>query len=194
MKPTYEEMLEGACKWVKKHKGVTYELSFHGYRPEGDSLGFYDEGHEGTWCYYLFVPEEMYPHRWDDFKTTYEGGVGREGPAWESVEFDSGITWASNERGWCRKTNTPKETAKVGCDYNHLWHRESGYPDTYFSVDLDAKRSVESLLEQHPDYYCHCPYTGVWGPKKYFYESVGGWLVHKTADIPEGWDTWKPKG
>ena len=193
VKPTQEEMLEGACKWVKKHKGVTYELSFHGYRGAGESLGFYDEGHEGTWCYYIYVPESMYPHRFNDFAVTYEGGFGRQGPAWDSVSFDTEITWASSERGYDRKTNKPKETSKVGCDYNHLWHREGGYTDTYSSVNRDAINTVESLLSSHPDYHYRCMWSGLWGPKKDFYECVGGWLVHKDSNIPDDYDKWKRK-
>ena len=190
MKPTHEEMLEGACKWVKKHNGVTYELSFHGYRRDSESVfGI----HEGTWCYYIYVPQEMYPHRFDDFAVTYEGGYGRHGPAWEQVTFDTEITWASSERGYDRKTNIMKETSKVGCDYNHSWHRDMGYPDNYISVNLDAIRTVESLLETHPDYHLRCNWSGLWGPKEDFYECVGGWMVHKDSEIPKDYDNWKRK-
>lgn len=193
MRPTYEEMLEGACKWKKNHKGVTYELSFHGYRKSGVSLGFFDDGHEGIWCYYLYVPEQMYPHRFADFETVYQNGYGIHGPAWEQVEFNTEITWASNEVGYNRNKQSITKTAKVGCDYNHLWHGEAGYPDTYYSVNLDAINTVESFLKVNPDYHLRCNWSGVWGPKEDFYECVGGWMVHKDSNIPDEYDKWKRK-
>lgn len=190
MKPTYEELLQGSTSWYETHKGVHYELKFHSYRaPEADTL--FGEGHKGTWCYYIYVPEQMYIHRWDEFKCGQ--GYGEHGPAFDKVWFYSGITFASNEPVFYQKEGARYDVSKVGCDYNHLWDEESGYPDTYLSVQADAIRSVNSLLEEFPDYNLRCKWSGEWGPKEKFYESVGGWMVHKESKIPEEYYLWKPK-
>jgi hypothetical protein len=59
--PTYEEMLKGSTQWRGNHMGMSYLLSHHGHRTGNEYPGV--EYNPGTWCYYLIVPEQMYPHR-----------------------------------------------------------------------------------------------------------------------------------
>lgn len=190
MKPTYEEMLQGCTSWSKTHKGVRYEVKFHGYvSPESDAL--FGEGHKRIWCYYIYVPEQMYIHRWSEFRCGQ--GYGEHGSAFDKVWFDSSITCASNEPVFHEKVGVRYDVSKVGCDYNHLWNMEAGYPDTYESVCMDAIHTVESLLKEFPDYNLRCKWSGAWGPKEEFYESVGGWMVHKDSKVPDEYELWKPK-
>lgn len=188
-KPTYEEMLEGSCKWSKNHKDINYLLSFHGYvNPKDDKL--FGEGHEGTWCYYLLIPQQMFPHRWEDFKV---GAYMDHIEGFESVDFHGGITYTYNEPYYDRKTEKTWDCSKVGCDYNHLWDGESGYQGTYWSVNEDAKRSVEKFIETNPDGYYRCRWSGLWDRPENFYECVGGWMVHEESEVPEDYENWKPK-
>lgn len=191
MKPSYKEMLNGNCQWSKEHLGVSYLLSFHSYREPKYTDTSFDEGHEGIWCYYLMIPEEMFPHRWEDFKCNNEYCAC--GPAFEDLWWDSSITWASSEPYYNRKLNKVFDLAKVGCDYNHLWHREAGYPDTFESVDANAKRTVEDFIRKNQDRYIRCKWSGKYYKREDMYESVGGWFVGNDADIPEGYLKWKRK-
>lgn len=194
MKPCYEEFLRGATRWSLTHEGVNYQLNFHGYREDETKNGFFLEGHPGTWCYYLIIPEQMYPHRWSDFACVRnENGFEHHGPGFEDDMFDSGITWSSSEPYWDRKLNRQFDASKVGCDYAHLWHREMGYPDTFESVKSDAINTVNKFLRAHPDYHLRSRWSGVYGLKEEFYTAINGALVHKTDEIPENYDLWKPK-
>lgn len=193
MTPTYEEMLKGCTTWRGDHMGVTYILSHHGHRTGDEYPGA--ESNPGTWCYYIIIPEQMYPHRWTDFAVTQGEYGGNQGPSWDHDWFDSEITWASSEPYWCRKTKRQWDAAKVGCDYAHLWHRERGYPDTFDSVTQDAKRTVERLLAVNSDRCLRCDYSGIWDDDDCFYEAVNGRRVHVSQEslIDPKWDGWKRK-
>lgn len=191
MTPSYEELLHGSTRWRLEHKGVSYLLNHHGYRNGGEFS--FSEPHPGTWCFYLLLPEQMYPHRWADFAVTRkENGYECHGPAWDHDWFHSGITWSSSEPYWCRKTERLWDGAKVGCDYNHLWDGEAGYPDTFESVKRDAQRAVDALLTAHPDRRLKSGYSHRWGEPDDFYTAINGALVHKEDEIPDSYDKWQP--
>lgn len=192
MTPSYEELLKGATTWKGSHEGVPFILSHHGYS-KGDE---YDgaKPHPGIWCYYLVIPEQMYPHRWSDFACTRsEYGFETHGPAFQNDFFDSEITWSSSEPYFCRKEKRMFDQSKVGCDYAHLWHSERGYPDTYESVKQDAVLTVKKFLAANPDRRIRSDYSGAWGTPDEFYTAINGRLVHLADEIPEGWDSWHPK-
>lgn len=191
MTPTLDVLLKGATTWKDSHDGVDFILSHHAHRTGTEYEGA--EPHLGVWCYYLIIPEQMYPHRWDDFACT-RGPSGYENPgqAFDHDLFDSEITWSSSEPYYCRKAKRMFDAAKVGCDYAHLWHRERGYPDTYDSVKQDAILTVKKFLVANPDRHFRSGYSGVWAPLDEFYTAINGALVHRTDNIPEGWDKWMP--
>lgn len=193
MKPTYEELLSGATRWMFSHKsGLSYELVFHGYRePSVDCR----EGHPGIWNYYLTVPEMMFPHRWDDFKCIRnKHGFFDPTDAWERVYFDSGISFCETTSVYARKEGRMVDVSKVGCDYSHLWNAEQGYPDTFASVKSDAERTVRDFLSKHPDGNARSGYSHRWDLPEKFYEAKNGAMVHRELDdIPDGWDSWKEK-
>lgn len=190
MTPTYEELLTGATRWSKSHKSVNYLLLFHGH-VRGDEHPI-AQPHPGIWCYYIIVPQEMYPHRWDEFACVRdEHGFEHPGSAWDYVEFDTGITWSSSEPYFCRHSKRMFDASKVGCDYNHLWQSETCYPDNFTSVNQDAIRTVESLLTTHPDYRLKSAYSHKWGEPDDFYTAINGCFVHKDDKIPYEWDEWK---
>lgn len=192
MTPTYQELLRGSTTWRGDHEGVTYILNHHGHRTGDEYEGA--EYHPGTWCHYLLIPEQMYPHRWSDFEVTRKAnGWESFGPAFEHDMFDTEITWQSSEPYWDRKTERMWDAAKVGCDYAHLWHRERGYPDTFDSVTADAKRTVEKFLSANPDRLFRCDYSGKWDAPDQFYTAINGRRVHlsKESEIDAGWVGWK---
>jgi len=192
MAPTYEEMLKGSTTWKASQEGVSIVLSHHGYRDGSEYAGA--EFNPGTWCYYLLIPEQMYPHRWNDFACVRgDHGYESHGPAFDHDFFDSEITWSSSEPYFCRKEKRMFDLSKVGCDYAHLWHRERGYPDTYHSVMQDAINTAKKFLASHPDCHVRSDYSGKWAPSEEFYTAINGRLVHRDDVIPEGWDSWKSK-
>jgi hypothetical protein len=187
--PTYEEMLKGTTTWKGSHHGIGYLLSHHGHR-RGDEYE-HAAPYPGTWCYYLLIPEQMLPHRWQDFACIRsDSGFEQAGPAWDNVNFNSGITWSSSEPYWDRKTARQWDASKVGCDYAHLWHCERGYLDTFSSVEFDAKRTVESFIEAAPDRLVRSQYSGVWASPAEFYTARNGSLVHQSDAIDPQWSGW----
>ena len=191
--PTLEELLQGGTTWRKDHEGISFELSHHGHRTGREYASA--DPHPGTWCYYLIIPEQMYPHRWQDFACfRSEYGYESHGPAFEHDMFDSEITWSSSQPYWDRKTERQWDASKVGCDYGHLWHMERGYPDTFQSVEADARRTVEAFLKANPDRRLRCEYSGVWGEVGDFYTARNGRRVHTSQvdKFNDGWDSWLP--
>ncbi|PCI04604.1 MAG: hypothetical protein COB78_09945 [Hyphomicrobiales bacterium] len=194
MTPTFEEMLEGATTWRKTHMGVGYVLSHHGHRTGAEYEGA--EYHPGTWCYYLLIPEQMYPHRWDEFKCVrHESGFNAYPKALSDHDlFDTEVTFAESLPYWSRDENRQFDLSKVGCDYGHSWHHDQGYPDTFRSVNMDAQRTVEKLLKTHPDFMIKSGYSNVWGDRSEFYEAVNGKMIHKSKDkldkawLSKGWE------
>lgn len=190
--PTYAEMLKGATTWRETHKNITFTLSHHGYLDGTEYDGARPGPGTGTWCYYLIIPEQMFPHRWADFAARLsDNGFFHHGPAWDAVSFDSEITWASSEPYFDRKVMKQFDAAKVGCDYAHLWHAERGYPDTFNSVRGDAIRTVESFLSAHSDGLARSDYSGLWGTKDEVYTAINGRTVHRKDDLPDGWESWR---
>lgn len=200
-KPSYEKMLEGNTRWVVPYKDVSIELSFHGYRPpeEREYRGY---GH-GTWCYYISLNELMFNAmdwkqlrffpRFDDRMSfeTYDYY------AFPDVDFHGGITFYEVSKHYNKHVKRHIEVVKAGCDYNHLWDGEAGYPDDYDSVLFDAKHSVDKLLRQFPNINCRCAYCGIWDSPDQFYKAKNGSWIHKSQleelQKHEFMKTWLPE-
>lgn len=184
-KPTYEKMLAGNCRWRSDYKDVGIELSFHGYRPPSEREGMFSYGH-GTWCYYIMLNELMFdatdwkklrffPHFNDDVSFEVYDYY-----AFPDVEFHGGITFYEVTKHYNKHVKRHIEVVKAGCDYNHLWDGERGYPDTYESVLFDAERSVCELLKQFPNINYRCGYSGIWDSPSEFFKAKNGRWIHKS--------------
>ena len=193
MTPTYEELLQGATKWNHSHHGVQIILSHHGFSSGGEYEGA--RPRPGTWCYYLMIPEQMYPHRWDDFKCIMgKHGYESPGPAFTHDMFDSEITYSRSHPYFDRHEKRTWDLSKIGCDYAHLWNEERGYPDTYESVKRDAELTVEKFLTANPDRCLKCEYSHKWGTPDDFYTAKNGRRVHNSykGTFEGGWIQWEP--
>lgn len=194
--PTIEQYLKGNVRWRETYKGIGIELSFHGYTKAGETP--YEDITHGTWCYYLLLNELMFrPEDWEQMLfTPYISDFGRETYDYYNfpdVDFHSGITFYEVTDYYDGKVKRRVNTIKVGCDYNHLWDREAGYPDNYDSVLFDAKRSVSKLLERFPDVNKRCSYSGIWDRPEKFYTAKGGMTVHESYEEKlreDGWENW----
>ena len=92
MTPSYEEILTGATEWRFTHKGVSCLISFHSYRNDEDEY----MRHPGIWCYYILIPQLMFPHRWYDFRPILsEYGCDFNSNGFNHDMFDSEITFAT---------------------------------------------------------------------------------------------------
>lgn len=146
MKPEYSEYLSCSARWYGSHKGVKYELVHHGisdYQPEG------------IWCAYIYI----YEHEAEDFDKFYcpnevkkfiDSSPYRVTNDYYSIPdmgFSGGITFYKNENYPHPKTGEPARSIKIGCDYNHLWDAERGYPDTLESVRHDTEALIEKYLD-----------------------------------------------
>ena len=191
MTPSYEELLTGSTTWNFKYKNLHYSIKHHSHR-RGDEYEW-STPHPGTWCYYLHIPEEMYPkHRWPAIRTVRDKhGYFDAGPAFDTIEFHGGITFAETSKYFNRKLQRTFELVKVGCDYNHLWDEEAGYPDTLESVKRDAENSAKQFLDQNPDFNLCSAWSGIYDRPDQFYTAQNGRLVHITDKIPPEYKGWE---
>lgn len=195
MKPTLAQYQNGGSTWVRKHRGISYTLSHHGiseYSPEG------------TWCYYLHLPENMFqnPDHFALFNKEREikDGFG-EGQKWESynyydipdLSFHGGVTWYSKDTFFDRNAQRDFLVLKIGCDYGHAFDRDGGYWEGIDDVDRDARRSIDVLADQFP-MMMRCAYSGTIDTPENFYTAVNGACVHNSQieKLGNNWPTWLP--
>ncbi len=188
MKATYEELLSGNTQWTVRKDGASVLISYHGYRESSDEF----LNHPGIWCYYLMIPQQMYSHRWYDFRPILsQYGYDFNSNGFSHDIFDSEITWASLER--YIHHGTEYELTKVGCDYNHLYHSERGFVDTFESVKRDALLTLDKFIKQNPDYKVRSYWSGKWDNQDKFYLAQNGTMIHVDDDVPKEYDYYKPQ-
>ena len=192
MKPTLDDFLTGSARWMGEHQSIRYELSWHGLS---------DYNSEGTWCYYLHLYEEVfYPADWAKLRLEREDKQFANSwhrhfnyDAFPDVEPHCGWTFGEMDI-YLGKDGKDYEHVKVGCDYAHLWDRESGYWQGKNEVERDAKRSIDLLCEMFPRRRQRCGYSGRYGDPEDYYKARNGAMVHKDfADkFDDGWAAWRP--
>ncbi len=192
MLPTIEEYMASSPLWRRTHRGVDIKISHHGvseYSPQG------------TWCYYLILHEIMFqrPEDWMLFDLPVQIKPSTGDKFWEHFPYDDtpdlnwhgGPTWGDVRKGFNRETGKPYKIIEIGCDYGHAFDRDGGYWQGFDDVLRDAERSAEALLKIAPQ-KTRCGYCGRVDMPDRFYTAINGARVHVEAQIPEGWDTWKP--
>lgn len=191
MRPSLEDYTSGATTWKRDHKGVSYTLSHHGIS---------DYNNQGTWCFYIHIHDNIFVNP-DDFKLfdreaelVESFGRYRESYEYYTVPdygFNGGITWYSKDY-FVDRDGTKRTTLKIGCDYAHLWDMERGYPDTLETVDFDARKLIDELVENHPVKQ-RCSYSGKLDTADKFYTAKNGALVHESQEAQftqDNWPTW----
>ena len=187
MKPDYEELLKGCTTWRGNHKGIDYEIKFHGYNPESEFM------RHGIWNFYIILNSEQYPD-FDGWRIEIgEYGYPEPGPNWYYDWFHSGITF-SESGSYRNRDGNDVETAKVGCDYNHIWDEEAGHPECFTSVEYDVKSAIDSLLNRFPKVRIRSPWSGKYGTKDEMVECRNGCFKHPSDDIDtEKYPGWSVK-
>lgn len=195
--PTIEEYRQGATTWRHTHKGVGYTLSHHGVS---------DYSPQGTWCFYIFVNSDMFIDDADFAAFNRDAQIKEMGSGsfWETYDyydvpdygFHGGITWYSKER-FIDREGKEQTSLKIGCDYAHLWDRESGYWEGLKEVERDAKALIDKLVEAHP-VKLRCSYCGKLDVPEQFYTAKNGATVHKSQieklkEKDGWWEHWQPK-
>ena len=193
MKPSLKDFLEAAAQWKGEHQGISYQLSWHGmsdYRPDG------------TWCYYLLLrQEQFYADDWD--KLRMERSDRQFANSWRRhYDYDSFPDlephggWTFGEMSiYLGKDGKEYEFIKVGCDYAHLWDRESGFWQGREDVEHDAKRSIDLLCKMFPRRRPRCGYSGIYDDPESFYTARNGAIVHKSRRSEfsdDHWPEWQP--
>jgi len=196
MKPTLEDFLSGSARWRGEHRGIQYELSWHGLS---------DYSPEGTWCYYIFAnQEEFYPNDWAKLRLEREDRQML-GKSWHRhysydnfPDLDPHCGWTFGEMTiYLGRDGKEYERVKVGCDYAHLWDRESGFWQGRQAVEQDAKRSIDLLCEMFPTRRTRCAYSGRYDDEAKFYTAKNGRQIHIDCEkefSEEHWPTWMRAG
>lgn len=194
MRPNLQDFLQSAAKWRGSHKGIAYELSWHGLS---------DYSPEGTWCYYILVnSEQFYADDWAKLrleKTDSKlGGISYHRhwsyENWPDLEAHGGWTFGEMTT-YLGRDGQEYEQAKVGCDYAHLFDREGGYWEDRAAVEREAKHSIDLLCEQFPRRRECCGYCAKYDDSEHFYTAINGTRVHKSQieKLQEsGWEKWLP--
>lgn len=195
MVPTYEDFLTCACQWRGEHRGITYQLHWHGRS---------DYSPQGTWCYYIFVSDEQfYPEDWAKLRLEKQDKQFSIGGSWHRhwsydsfPDLKAHCGWTFGEMSvYLGREGKEQELVKVGCDYAHLWDREGGFLDRKQDVERDAKRSIDLLVEQFPKRRERCAYSGKYDDAEQFYTARNGLRVHNSqqgAFTEDGWSGWLP--
>lgn len=193
MKPSQDDFLTSCARWNDGHRGIRYELSWHGRS---------EHAPEGTWCWYLFVSsEQFYSDDWSKLRLKhYDKQMF--GNNWHRHWDYAGFPDLDAHGGWTfaemtvylGKDGKEYEMVKIGCDYGHLWDRETGYPHGKAQVATDAKRSIDLLCERFPRRRQRCAYSGLYDDHDKFYTTVRGELVHLSHEdelkAMKGWEGW----
>lgn len=193
MKPTIEDFLDCAARWRGRHRGIAYELSWHGRS---------DYSPEGTWCWYIWVnDEQFYPDDWRQLRLNRQDREFAE--SWHRYwcyddfpNLDAHGGWTFGEMNvYLGRDGKEHEQVKVGCDYAHLWDREGDFREGRKHVEHDVKRSIDLLCEKFPNRRPACHYCGKYGEPDEFYIDGFGELVH-TSHLEklraDGWSKWLP--
>lgn len=195
MVPTNDDFLNCAAKWRGEHQGIAYDLSWHGrseYSPQG------------TWCYYLLLTEQQFSAEdWKRLRLAREDKQFFDGMSWHRhFDYDAFPDLGAHG-GWTYgemtvflgKDGKEYEQVKVGCDYAHLWDREMDYPECRSTVESDAKRSINLLVEMFPKRRERCGYCGKYDNPDQFYTAINGQRVHRSQIDKlkdSGWEKWLP--
>ena len=192
MKPNLEDFLSVAARWRGGHKGISYELSWHGMS---------DYSPEGTWCWYIFViQEQFYPEDWARLRLLHEdkefAGSWRRHFEYEKFpDIEPHGEWTFGEMDtYLARDGREYEQVKVGCDYAHLRDREGGYWQGKNDIERDVKRSIDLLVEMFPRRRLRCGYSGRYDAADQFYTAANGQTVHRSyaENFEDGWASWRP--
>jgi hypothetical protein len=193
-KPRLEDFMDCCARWNDSHRGIRYELSWHGRS---------DYSPQGTWCYYIFVnSEEFYADDWQRLRLEREDKQYFGGMSWHRhynydafPDLDAHCGWTFGEMNtYLGKDGKEYEQVKVGCDYQHLYDRENDFWQGRADVERDAKRSIDLLCEMFPRRRQRCSYSGQYDDADQFYTARNGSIVHKRQQdkFDDGWAAWRP--
>jgi hypothetical protein len=194
-RPTLEDFLSAGCRWHGTHRGIGYELAWHGQS---------DYNPQGTWCYYILVnSEQFYPDDWsklrlekEDKQYFGEGSFHRHYSYENFPDLDAHGGWTFGEmETYLGRDGKEHEQAKVGCDYAHAFDRDEGYWQGREAVERDAKHSIDLLCEQFPNRRERCGYSGKYDDADQFYTARNGKRIHKSQEAKlgeQGWKDWHP--
>lgn len=126
--------------WTCRYLNLTVEINH-----------FQGNGDHPNWTYYVYIPERFtsrFDEIWLDDK--FER-FSPESP--EHVTHDYLRSILSNVEWHCGITYYAKHgqvkghrVIQAGCDYDHLWDRENGYPISLAPVLNDAMQTVRELV------------------------------------------------
>jgi len=110
------------------------------------------------WCYYLYLHLKQFSD--ESLRKTL--WVPARSNAWISVwdyskcTFFDGLSWNGGMTFYDKHIAPNKDRViEVGCDYDHLWDRERGYPATLQGVSRDAMATIDDIHEQ-TEYLIRC--------------------------------------
>lgn len=146
--------MEKVIQWYGKYRGIKFEIS-----------KWFMGGRE-CWAYYLIVDSKQLP---EDNKFSLRPVRGKtniggrayfkyEESFWGRLDWHGGITFY--EKRWNEVGKL--EGFKVGCDYQHLFDRESKY--TPESIEKDCKLCIDSLWTYLPNIKVWCLQNGSYHP------------------------------
>lgn len=107
-----------------------------------------------VWNYYVYLPEQKLGDKfqaiWLEDKITKitPESMGFVTHDYYTAPYINVDAWHGGITYYAKHGYTEgRRCVEIGCDYNHLWDREHGYPATLESVTQDAIATVDQLIE-----------------------------------------------
>lgn len=130
--------------WSGQHDGWCYKISLHG---KGKP---YQCGGQGTWCYYIFIPErrlsaEDFHKLWLEPQPTVYSFTAYEyykTPV-SNLYWHGGVTYYAKHG-----EEFGKRCVEFGCDYNHVYDDLTHW--TLQDILFDVEQTIKELNELYP--------------------------------------------
>lgn len=165
---TEEDLDKATYSWTGTYKGLNWKVSHHGYS---------EYNNYGTWCYYIYLPEEIVP---DTFEKQFwlppeepnkYGGVSYryEDAVFNSYEFEGGVTFYKKHGGF----DNHSRSVEIGCDFAHLWDEGNRHTYRLQWIKTYTENSIDLFREYNPDSLHRCSWNGNYYPESEFPNGTG---------------------
>ena len=126
-------------EWSCQHANLYIEICHWG-------KDYMNDG-KGVWNYYIVIPERLCPEKFKSLWLDDKVIDGRSFVLHDYMRLDiANCEWHGGVTYYEKIGHTVgHRLVKLGCDYNHLWDSEAGYPYDLAWVEADARHTAEEV-------------------------------------------------
>jgi len=120
------------------------------------------------WCYYLFIPDKQVPDYFESFWLPPKlHQIGDSRPRMFHDYMDCPLAyldWHGGITFYQKHTNDEGRWVEVGCDFDHTWDREAGFPYNVKLVQREAINTCVVFRQLFPLTLWRCNWNGQYYP------------------------------